>query len=230
MKGGLAIAARQVEAGTRAYGEGAWSEAVTRYEAAIEAGADGPDVFYNLGNAYYRAGEIGRSTLAFERALRRDPGDEAARANLELVRSQAEGTLQQAPDFWDRLGARTDPDGAAAVLLVGWSLACAVWILRRALGGWMRHAATAALALLLLVTAAAGVTSWACWQLRQDGWSVVVRAGELREAPEPAAAVVAPAAEGLSVVQERRLGEWVRVRAGTRTGWIEARHVEAIDR
>jgi hypothetical protein len=46
-----------------------------------------PELRYNLGNAYYKSGNLGRAVLNYERSLRLAPRDEDARANLELVQS-----------------------------------------------------------------------------------------------------------------------------------------------
>lgn len=222
-----ALAARDLRAAAEAYRAGDYATAAALYEAAIDAGADGADVHFNLGNALYRAGEVGRAALAFERALRRDPGDAGARANLALVRGESAG----APlTLLDRIGARVDPGDAAAILLAAWSLACAVWILRRVLRrGALRVVATAALIALLVASASAGVATFAGWRLREAGWAVVVAPGEARRAPEPGADPVAPLQEGARVRAERRLGAWALVRFDGGAGWIEAARIEPID-
>ncbi len=46
------------------------------------------DVYYNLGNAYYRCDSISRAILCYERALIIAPGDADIRFNLELARSK----------------------------------------------------------------------------------------------------------------------------------------------
>lgn len=51
---------------------------------------DGPSakLYYNLGNTYYRLGEMGNAILAYERALRLDPSDKDARNNLDFVNAR----------------------------------------------------------------------------------------------------------------------------------------------
>lgn len=226
-----AAAAREIHAANQAYLAGDYGTAIARYQAALDAGADGADVWFNLGNAWYRAGEHGRAALAFERVLRRDPGDAGARANLELVRSQGEvAHLAARESFFDRVGGRVDPDAAAAALVVCWSLACTAWLVRRLLRGSLARAlAAGALGVLLLATAAAAGTVVATWQVRRGDQAVVVEAGEVLRAPEPSAGSLFPAPEGLKLESDYRIGGYAHVRLGEREGFIEARHLEPID-
>lgn len=227
-----AAAARAMGAGNEAYLAGDYGAAIAAYESALQAGADGADLWFNLGNAFYRAGQHGKAALAFERVLRRDPGAKDARANLELVRSQTEAAqLQPREPLAGRVGSRVDPDAAAAALVVCWSLACTVWLLRRlARGHAARVAATVGLVVLVIATLAAGATAAATWQVRGAGQAVVVEAGSVLRAPEPSAAQLFAAPEGVRLESDRRLGDWAHVRLGEREGWIEVRHIEPIDR
>jgi hypothetical protein len=58
----------------------------------VKSGTRQPDLFYNLGNAYFRsaeagnAGRLGRAILAYERALALEPSFDDARFNLDVAR------------------------------------------------------------------------------------------------------------------------------------------------
>ena len=45
-------------------------------------------IYYNLGNSYYKADDIARAILNYERALLLEPGNADIRANLEIARSK----------------------------------------------------------------------------------------------------------------------------------------------
>ena len=62
-----------------------YDKAISIYEALIKEEGATKQLYYNLGNAYFRANEIGKSILNYERALRLDPTDEDAKANLEFA-------------------------------------------------------------------------------------------------------------------------------------------------
>jgi len=73
--------------GNGMYETGDYEGAVAAYRDAVSSGVVAPALYYNLGNAHYRTGDLGRAVLNYERALRLAPRDEDARANLALVRS-----------------------------------------------------------------------------------------------------------------------------------------------
>lgn len=70
------------------YDKGLYAEAADTYEAIIANNGVSADLYYNLGNAYYKLDEIARSILNYERALLLNQGDEDIRANLALARGK----------------------------------------------------------------------------------------------------------------------------------------------
>ena len=67
------------------YIQGNYSDAAKLYEKIIATDGVAPELFFNLGNAYYKSNEIGHAILNYERALRLSPMYEDARVNLELA-------------------------------------------------------------------------------------------------------------------------------------------------
>lgn len=76
----------------QAYAEGRYDDAAAAYEAIIGAApaltrAYAP-VYYNLGNARFKQGELSQAILAYERCLRLNPTDKNAKFNLRFARTQ----------------------------------------------------------------------------------------------------------------------------------------------
>ena len=86
--------------GNRAYQEGDYERALDRYQRVVQSGYESAELYYNMGNAYFKLGDLGRSVLFYERALRLRPRDEDVRVNLELVRSLAIDEIAPLPGFW----------------------------------------------------------------------------------------------------------------------------------
>lgn len=62
--------------------------AISLYKEAAATEGVSSTLYYNLGNAYYKNGELANAVLSFERSLRLDPTNEDAKANLEFVNSK----------------------------------------------------------------------------------------------------------------------------------------------
>src|SRR5258706_7216904 len=77
------------KAGNALYAEGKFSEAAGKYQAAADAGLKNWVLEYNLGNAYYRASEVGKAILHFERAFRMNSGQSDVIYNLNLATTKA---------------------------------------------------------------------------------------------------------------------------------------------
>jgi tetratricopeptide (TPR) repeat protein len=73
--------------GNQMYEAGDFEGAVEAYERVVANGIVSSGLFYNLANAYYKSGDLGRAVLNYERALRIAPRDDDARSNLLLVQS-----------------------------------------------------------------------------------------------------------------------------------------------
>ena len=64
-----------------------YQKAAQVYEQLLRNGVSS-DIYYNLGNCYYRMDQITKAVIAYERALLLSPGDEDIRFNLQMARSK----------------------------------------------------------------------------------------------------------------------------------------------
>jgi hypothetical protein len=94
------------------YESGDYSGAVGLYQQLIETGIEDGAVYYNLGNAYFKSGDVGRAVLNYRRAQILLPRDPDVEANLQLARSQTRDRLEREGNALVSL---------ATNLLVGWS-------------------------------------------------------------------------------------------------------------
>src|SRR5437016_8309137 len=79
------------------YAQGHFKEAISGYEALVRDGQWSANVFYDLGNAYFRAGDFGRAILNYERALALERHHPEGTANLHIARDEVHALeLQQA--------------------------------------------------------------------------------------------------------------------------------------
>ena len=72
-----------------AYATADYATAIYIYELLLATEGEAASVYYNLGNAYYKSGDIAHAILNYERALLLDPSNGDTQFNLELARSKA---------------------------------------------------------------------------------------------------------------------------------------------
>ena len=93
-----------LEDATKAEGDSAYikedyAAAIQIYEALLKNG-EAADVYYNLGNSYYKIGEIAKAVLNYERALLLQPGNGDIRANLEVARAKTIDKVEPVPEVF----------------------------------------------------------------------------------------------------------------------------------
>lgn len=69
------------------YKKGNYQQAIADYNELLRHGVSA-DIYYNLGNAYYRSDNIAAAILSYERALKLSPGDKDIRFNLQFASSK----------------------------------------------------------------------------------------------------------------------------------------------
>ena len=80
----------EIKKAETAYAEEQYNTAIEIYESLLKNYGASADLYYNLGNSYYKTGKIAQAILNYERALLIKPGDSDIRFNLELVRLQTD--------------------------------------------------------------------------------------------------------------------------------------------
>ena len=83
-----------------AYARKDYATAIEVYESILKNQGESADIYYNLGNSYYKNKNIARSILNFERARLLNPGDNDIRFNLEMAKSKAVDKVDTVNNFF----------------------------------------------------------------------------------------------------------------------------------
>jgi hypothetical protein len=110
------------EQANKLYEQGRHTEAAEAYQRILKSGEGSATVYYNLGNAWFKAGQYGRAIAAYREAEEQTPRDPNLQFNLQFVRKKSTGS-------------DTPPDR-------GWrdwfrSLTVNEWTIAAAAGYWM---------------------------------------------------------------------------------------------
>ena len=81
------------------YKKGHYAAAVQAYEFLLQKGASA-NLYYNLGNSYYKQDSITKAVIAYERALRLSPSDEDIKFNLQLAQSKTIDNIAPASEMF----------------------------------------------------------------------------------------------------------------------------------
>lgn len=102
------------EKANAAYEKDDFNQAVSLYEQAAREEGTSSQLYYNMGNAYYRLGSLGKAVLCYERALLLNPGNDDARTNLNFVNDKLQLKIDRGSSFFrDTIGgfvSRTSSD------------------------------------------------------------------------------------------------------------------------
>lgn len=213
------------------YEAGSYAEAAACFGSLEATGNHNGHVLYNQGNAWYRAGDVGRAVHAYRRALLYLPRDGDVRANLASARSRAKDALEP-PDSRGALGrallAPYDSFSAGELLLLGslaWALlfsALAVRTRRELIGG-------AGLLVLIAIFAGLNLIGWTArsYQLRQHPVAVVLSAEvTLRSGRDLQSVDLARLHAGAEGRVVERTDDWVQVALSSgQRGWLPASEV-----
>ncbi|MDH6533381.1 tetratricopeptide repeat protein [Parabacteroides sp. 52] len=91
--------ARLKEAET-SYSQGEYAQAIEQYESLLKEYGESSQVYYNLGNAYYKTGQVAPAILNYERALLLDPGDKDIRFNLQMAKEKTIDRIEPIGEFF----------------------------------------------------------------------------------------------------------------------------------
>lgn len=144
-------------AGVEAYVGGDWNLALSDWKAIEAAGIKGKELFYNIGNAYFKSEDYGRAILYYERALKIDPSFRDAGFNLEYAKSFTQDRIETVPEFFMktwfrnvRTGISSNAWAALCLVLFAVALVLALIFMLSSGSGMRRVGFFAGLAALLL--------------------------------------------------------------------------------
>ena len=216
-------------AANKLYEQQKYTAAAAEYEKVIQGGYISPNVYFNLGNAYFKAGQSGRAIAAYRHAEQMAPRDPDIQANLQLARNEA-GIKDAASNWLQWLRRLTLNEWTVIAAVVLWLffllLTLGQWrpSLRKPLRLWTGVVAVAGIFLVICVVSAAQDAIGTTYGI------VVTQEAVVRRGPLDESQSYFTVRDGAEVQVLDRKDKWLQVTdRSRRIGWLQEAHVVVLN-
>jgi tetratricopeptide (TPR) repeat protein len=211
------------------FAQGHFREAISGYEALIRSGQWSANVFYDLGNAYFRTGGLGRAILNYERALALERHHPEATANLQIARDEAHALEIQpsGPERYLQFASINQYSIAAAIAFWLAIFAIVTMIFAR-----RRSATVIAMLICCLLVFAVAVCGIYTLDRGSGGQALAIVTGKdvqarLATADTANAVLALPPGSEIKILSTR--GDWIYAALPNNLrGWIPAKNAEQV--
>lgn len=212
----------QFETGNKLYEEKKFADAAACYQGILAAGQASAEVYFNLGNARFKANQLGWAIAAYREAERLTPRDPDLRANLQFARNQVEGPTLK-PTRWQKLFGTLSLNEWTGLAATGLWLTfglLALMQLRPGLKATLKTPVLLAGLTTVLLGAGLGVAA----QVNPTAGMVIVTARDVavRNGPLQESQTAFSVHDGAELRIVDRKDDWLQVTDGTRrVGWLK---------
>jgi len=215
----------------RAYKEDRYQEAIDGYLRLIGNGYVNGHLYYNLGNAYFRSGQLGRAILNYKRAQLLIPRDADLNFNLRYALDQTQDAISPGQNylkqafFWlADITFRELMWGFAVLNIMFWGILVLRLFVRPE---WTYYV----FMVLLIFWLVGGVSLGVKWHQLKTDLRAVILAEEVNvlAGPDSGDTVLFKLHEGAIIQQERTEDSWslIRMSDGKR-GWVKSDDIEKV--
>ncbi len=213
-----------------------YTEAIGHYLDLVRQGYGDPYIFYNLGNAYFKKGELGKAILYYEKARLLLPRDDDIRKNLayadSLTVDKIEITSSALFSLWER-GTEFLTLNELTMIFTGIYLAL---ILLGILMIWKKETIVRKrlFRFLILFTVmfilAGGILFYRIYEFKVAQSGVITsRAVEVKSGPEPNLATLFSLHEGTTFSIHQQRGDWLQITLKNGLiGWLQSKDIQKI--
>lgn len=217
------------------YAEGNYAEAAESYRQVLVE-QPSAEVYYNLGNACFKQGELSQSILAYERALRLRPLYKDAQYNLKFAQSRIVDNIEDTNSFFvsnwlkavRNLLSEQTWMWLSVVLFLLTLTGAMLFAFSRVV--WLRKTAfyTAVVALVISIAACANAGSLHKRDTLRAEAVITQGIVNAKSSPDRSGTDLFTLHEGTKVVIKEQLGNWCNIHVGNNIGWIPLTTLERI--
>jgi tetratricopeptide (TPR) repeat protein len=234
---GFAASAQDWNIANELYAQGNYTTALDSYLAIEQSEMVSADLYYNIGNCYYKLSDIPHAVLYYERALKLNPHHVDARNNLEVAQASVQDRIESVPKFilaeWmDNLKYSLSSDGWAWLTVALFVIVLLLLTGFRQFGRVSARKASFVLACVVFVLTLCSFSlalSQRADALSDKGAVVMSPVSSVKSSPGTSGTSLFIIHEGTVLEVKDVVGDWYRVTiADGREGWIPAVDIEII--
>ena len=207
-----------------AFSKGQFDKAIELYENILKTNGESAEIYYNLGNSYYRVDKIAPAILNYERALLLDPGDGDIRFNLQMAKLKSVDKIEPVGELfivtWAKLGITTFLLFIFSLFMYFFSR----WIRLKKIAFYL------SIVLLVIVILANIFASNQQSKLNNRNDAIIfVPTVTIKSSPDSSGTDLCILHEGTKVTVKSKLGEWSEIELENgNVGWMLTKDIVAI--
>jgi tetratricopeptide (TPR) repeat protein len=220
-----------------AYKKNQFDTAVVLYDSIVKSGFETPELYFNLGNVYFKKKDIANAILNYERARKLSPGDDDINFNLQLSQTMITDKINLLPEFfltrWWRNFTELYSSDTWARFSISFFIAFLVFTILYLFANrmWLKKISFWIGIILLTVCVLSFSSSWYNKQAYQNRTSAIVMnpSVTIKSSPDENGTELFVIHEGTKVWVTDEVGEWLKIKiADGNNGWLKKVDVEPI--
>lgn len=217
------------------YAEGNYAEAAAQYQEILQE-QPSAEVYYNLGNAYFKQGELAQSILAYERALRLNPSFKDAKHNLDFAQSKIIDNIEDTQSFflsnWLKVIRNTLSQSTWMILSISLFILTLIgfFIFAFSRNVGLRKSAFYIGLIALIISIGACANAGSLHKRDKQRAEAIITQGivNAKASPDRSGTELFTLHEGTKVKITEVIGEWCCIHVGNNVGWMQLSHLERI--
>jgi tetratricopeptide (TPR) repeat protein len=219
------------------YADGKYEQAIDLYQQILKSNMESAEVYYNLGNAWYKTGQFTKAIINYERAKLLAPNDEDIQFNLEIANQHVVDAIEPLPKvffirWWHNLVNKFPADGWAKINVVTFIvvLILAGFFFFSALPGIKRVSFWAGVIILAISIFSYSFAARQEKRMTEHRFAIITQPSvTVKSSPSEGGTNLFLIHEGLKVEILDNLGTWNNIRlADGNQGWLPDNSMEKI--
>jgi len=220
-----------------AYNQGLYDSALNTYSKVINEGVESGELYYNMGNAYYKNSDVASAILYFEKAKKLLPNDADIQYNLNIANSMIVDKIEKVPElfyhqWWNTIYNIMGADAWAIFALISFSLlivTIGLFILSKKRGDRKLSFYVGVLFLAITIASSALASQKYYLNIERKGAIIFTSSITVKSSPTQNSVDLFVIHEGTKVKIIDRIDNWVEIKIQNgSTGWLPEKSIKEI--